>query len=90
MANTVSARKRVRQNNRRRMRNRWRMKTLRDAIKSFDDAVIHSETDKAKASYLLASKLLDKTASKGVIHKNNAARRKSRLNARLKKLVQAS
>ncbi|GAB4551435.1 MAG: 30S ribosomal protein S20 [Phycisphaerales bacterium] len=90
MANTVSARKRVRQNARRRMRNRWRMKTLRDAIKAFDDAVIHSEADKAKEHYVVASRLLDKTASKGVIHKNNAARRKSRLNARLKKLVQGS
>ena len=90
MANTVSARKRVRQNERRRMRNRWRMKTLRDAIKSFDDAVIHSETDKAKEMYTLSAKLLDKTASKGVIHKNTAARRKSRLTARLKKLVQGA
>ena len=90
MANTVSARKRVRQNNRRRMRNRWRMKTLRDAIKSFDAAVIHSEPDAAKERYVLVAKLLDKTASKGVIHKNTAARRKSRLNARLKKLVQSA
>lgn len=90
MANTVSSRKRVRQNNRRRMRNRWRIKAMRDAIKTFDDAVIHSETDKARESYQLASKLLDKSASKGVIHKNNAARRKSRLNMRLKKLVQGS
>ncbi len=89
MANTVSSRKRVRQNIRSRMRNRWRMKTLRDALKQFEDAVIHSETDKAKESYKLASKLLDKSASKGVIHKNNAARKKSRLNTRLKKLVQA-
>lgn len=89
MANTVSSRKRVRQNLRHRMLNRWRLKSLRAALKQFDDHIIHSETDKAKDSFRLASKLLDKTASKGVIHKNNAARRKSRLNARLKKLVAA-
>ena len=39
---------------------------------------------------MVVAKLLDKTASKGVIHKNTAARRKSRLNARLKKLVQSA
>ncbi len=89
MANSVSARKRVRQNIRARARNRWRMKTLRDAIKDFDDKVIHREVDGAKDAYRKAARLLDKTASKGVIHKNNAARRKSRLNARLHKLVTA-
>ena len=84
MAHSNSARKRVRQNETRAARNRWRMRTLRDALKELEDKLLHSGYDEAKAAYRKASQLLDKTAGKGVIHKNTAARKKSRLNARLK------
>jgi small subunit ribosomal protein S20 len=88
MAHSLSAKKRIRQNIKARARNRWRMKTLRDALKAFEDKIIHSQVAEAQEAYKKASQLLDKTASKGVIHKNKAARKKSRLNARLKALSQ--
>lgn len=77
MANTSSAQKRIRSNERKRVVNqRTRSKTrtvIRDAREALD-----SKTD-AKAAVLLAISELDKAAAKGVIHKRNAARRKGRL-----------
>lgn len=90
MAHTVSARKRIRQNLRHRARNRWRLKAMRDAIKDFNDKLTHGSIDEAKAAFLIAQKVLDRTAAKGVIHPNQAARRKSRLNAKLKAKALAS
>jgi len=89
MAHTVSARKRNRQNLRHRARNRWRLQTMRSAIKDFHDKLAHGSVDEAKSAFLNVQKVLDRTASKGVIHPNQAARRKSRLNARLKARVQS-
>ncbi len=87
MAHTVSARKRNRQNLRHRARNRWRLQAMRGAIKEFNDKLAHGSVDEAKAAFLAVQKVLDRTAAKGVIHPNQAARRKSRLNARLKARV---
>jgi len=84
MASTVSAKKRIRQNVKRRARNRWRLKTMRDAVKDYMDKVQHAGVDDAKASLQTACRLIDKTAGKGVIHKNTAARTKSRLVKRMK------
>jgi small subunit ribosomal protein S20 len=84
MAHTVSARKRIRQNIRHRARNRWRLKSMREAIKDFNDKLAHGSVDDAKAAFVNVQKVLDRTAARGVIHPNQAARRKSRLNARLK------
>lgn len=84
MAHSNSARKRVRQNVSHRARNRWRLKGMRTAIKEFHQKIAQGTADEAAAAYREASKIIDRTAQKGVIHKNQAARRKSRLNARLK------
>ena len=84
MAHSLSAKKRIRQNIKARARNRWRRRTMRTAIKDFHEKVLHASFDEAQAAFREACKVLDKTASKGVIHKNQAARRKSRLNMRLK------
>lgn len=84
MAHSVSARKRIRQNARRRARNRWRLRAMRVAIKDFHEQILHGSVDQARDSFRTTSRLIDKTAAKGVIHKNQAARRKSRLSARLK------
>ena len=84
MAHTVSARKRIRQNLRHRARNRWRLKAMRDAMKDFNDKLAHGSLEDAKAAFIAVQKVLDRTAAKGVIHPNQAARRKSRLNTRLK------
>lgn len=82
MASSLSSKKRIRQNIKARSRNRWRMRTLRDSLKAFDDRVMHGTVDEAQDALKAALQLLDKTASVGVIHKNNAARRKSRLTKR--------
>lgn len=84
MAHSKSAEKRIRQNAKRKARNRWRKQSMRDAIKDFRDKVLHASPDEAQESLRNASRLIDKTAAKGVIHKNTAARTKSRLSARLK------
>ena len=57
---------------------------MREAIKEFHEAILHGTAEQAKTLYLKVQQVLDRTAQKGIIHKNQAARRKSRLNARLK------
>jgi small subunit ribosomal protein S20 len=84
MASSLSSKKRIRQNLKRKARNRWRVRTMRGAIKDFLDKVTHGSATDAAASFRAASKIIDRTAQKGVIHKNQAARRKSRMSARLK------
>ena len=84
MAHSVTARKRVRQNESHRARNRWRKQSMRKAIKEFVGLVNEGKIDDAKAAYIRCQKIIDRTAEKGVIKKNHAARRKSRLNAMLK------
>lgn len=84
MAHTLSSKKRIRQNEKRRALNRWRLRTMRTAIKDFHQKLIHGTVDEAKAAFRACVRIIDRTAQKGVIHKNQAARRKSRLSARLK------
>lgn len=84
MAHSLSAKKRVRQNIKSRARNRWRLRTLRAILKDFDEKILHASVDDAKQAYIKCCSILDKTASNGVIHRNTAARRKSRLNNRLR------
>ena len=78
MANTKSARKALRVSERRRQRNR----PIRSATKTYvkrAESAIASSHENAEDALILAISSLDKAASKGVIHPNNAARRKSRL-----------
>lgn len=88
MANIKSAIKRNKQNEKRRVRNRvfrGRARTyVRKAITAIDD----KEYDSARTATAEAISALDKAKEKGVLHKNNAARRKSRLMRRLAKLEQ--
>ncbi len=83
MAHSLSAKKRIRQNAAHKARNRWRKTNLREAVKAFVEAVQHGTVDDAEGAYRTACSVIDKTASKGVIHRNTAARKKSRLSARL-------
>ena len=78
MANR-SAEKRERQNVKRRMHNRMIKSSVRTQIKKFDAAVQAKDKDAAKVAMDLSFKLLDSAASKGVLHKNTASRKKSRL-----------
>jgi small subunit ribosomal protein S20 len=84
MAHSLSAQKRVRQNLTSRARNRWRLRTMRDAVKAFRDKLVHGSVEEATTAMRACAKIVDKTAAKGVIHKNQAARRKSRMSAALK------
>ncbi|HAD07032.1 MAG TPA: 30S ribosomal protein S20 [Anaerolineaceae bacterium] len=83
MANIKSQIKRNKQNEKRRLRNRFFRGAARKAVSKARLAIESGETPEAREAVILAVKALDKAAEKGVIHKNNAARRKSRLMKRL-------
>ena len=83
MAHSSSAKKRIRQNEKRRLRNRWRKSAVKESIRAFDDAVAAGKTDEAATQLKEVYKRLDKTAAKGTIHKKTVARKKSRLAKRL-------
>ena len=84
MAHSVTAKKRIRQNLTHKSRNRWRLRTMREAIKSFETELSAGKPDAAREALRQACSVIDRTAQQGVIHKRQAARRKSRLTARLK------
>ena len=86
MANR-SAEKRERQNVKRKMHNRMIKSSVRTQIKKFDAAVQAKDKDAAKTAMDLSFKLLDSAASKGVLHKNTASRKKSRLYKAFAKLA---
>jgi small subunit ribosomal protein S20 len=79
VANTKSAIKRVRSNERKRQQNRVFRSRARTFIKRTRRLVAEGEIDQAQESAQLAVSSLDRAATKGVIHRNNASRRKARL-----------
>lgn len=90
MANTKSAIKRIKQNRKRRLRNRYFVGQARAFIKDARSAMDTGDLEEARAAAEKAVSALDKAAVKGILHKNNVARRKSRLMNRLAKLEQES
>lgn len=83
MPNIKSAIKRVKASEKRRQRNSSQKSALRTAVKAFESTVATNNVESAKEALILASKKLDKAASKGLIHKNAANRKKSRLAKKL-------
>ena len=83
MANIKSAIKRNKQNEKKRVLNRVYRGTARTFVAKARTAIDKKDVEAAKAATLEAMSALDKAAQKGVIHKNNAARRKSRLAKKL-------
>jgi small subunit ribosomal protein S20 len=79
VANIKSQEKRIRTNERARLRNQSVKSELRTAVRGFREAVDAGEKDKASELLAFATRKLDKAASKGVIHKNQAANKKSAL-----------
>ena len=79
MANTKSAIKRIRSSERKRQRNRMVRSAARTEVKRARNLMESGELEEAAESTQRALRLLDKAAAKGVIHKRNASRRKSRL-----------
>jgi len=84
--NIQSAKKRVRQTITRRARNMSQRSSMRTAVKSLEASLEAGDKDAATKAYKDAARALDKAVTKGLLHKNNAARKKSRLNARVKAL----
>jgi small subunit ribosomal protein S20 len=83
MANIKSQIKRNRQNEARRVRNKQVRSSLKTRVKRFEDALASGDSATAAAEYRETTQALDKAVSKGVIHKNKAANKKSRLARRL-------
>ena len=79
MANIKSAKKRILVNRTKYERNKAVKSEVKTAIKRVEDAVANKNADEAKVAFTAASKLIDSACSKGVYHKNNAARKVSRL-----------
>ena len=79
MPHTGSARKRLRQTEKRRKRNRAVIKAIKVQIRKFTDLVGKGSADQVQTEFKLTVKRLDKAAHKRVIHPNAAARKKSQL-----------
>ncbi len=90
MANIKSAQKRIRQNEKRRLRNASQKSALRTHVKKFEKLVEQKDLEGARKALSEATKRLDRAATKGVIHKNAAARKKSLLMKALHKLENTS
>ena len=86
MPNIKSAIKRVKTNEKRRALNASQRSALRSVVKNADVAIAGTDVEVAKSALIIASKKLDKAVTKGLIHKNAAARKKSRLAKRLNAL----
>ncbi|MGD8406694.1 MAG: 30S ribosomal protein S20 [Anaerolineales bacterium] len=86
MANIKSQIKRNKQNEKRRLRNRMYRGTTRAAVRDARSTLEDGNVEESRSAVMEAVSALDKAVAKGVIHKNNAARRKSRLMKRLASL----
>ena len=87
MANIASAKKRARQSEARRLHNASLRSRMRTAVKRVRKAIAEGNKEQAQQALRLATSVLDSTAGKGIVHKNMAARNKSRLAAAVKAMA---
>ncbi len=87
MANIKSQIKRNRQNEKRRLRNKSVKSALKTSVRKFNEAAATGDVEQATVLLREAARKLDKAASKGVIHKNQAANRRSAIAKRLSSLA---
>ena len=87
MANIQSAKKRIKVTEVKTLRNTMIKSALKTKIKKFETAVVTGNVEEAKVTYANVVKALDMAVTKGIIHINKAARRKSRLAAKLNALT---
>lgn len=87
MANTIQAKKRARQAEQRRAHNASLRSTVRTYIKKVVKAIEEKNVKEAETAYQTAVPIIDRMASKGIIHKNKAARHKSRLLGHIRELA---
>lgn len=90
MANSAQARKRAKQAEKNRMRNASQRSMMRTHVKKVLRALAANDVEGARSAYQTAVPIVDRMANKGLIHKNKAARYKSRLNARIRTLATAT
>ena len=76
MAHSLSAKKRIRQNEKRRARNRHRKSLVRDEVKTYNAAITSGDVTKAEAELKKVVTILDRTAARKTIHKNAASRKR--------------
>lgn len=86
MANTASARKRIRQTVRRTERNKARMSRMRTFIKKVEAAIAGGDKAVATEAFRTAQPEMQRASIKGVVHRNTVSRRLSRLSARIKSM----
>ncbi|MBR2484634.1 MAG: 30S ribosomal protein S20 [Oscillospiraceae bacterium] len=86
MPNIKSAKKRVLISEARNARNRAERSALRTAVKKFEAAAVEGNRTEADSAYKVAVKAVDKAVAKGILHKNNAAHKKSALTLKLNKI----
>jgi small subunit ribosomal protein S20 len=86
MANTASTLKRVRSNERKRVRNQKTRTKARSAVREAREALVAGNKETAVKATLAAVSEIDRAAQKGVVHKKNASRRKGRLMKQLAKI----
>ncbi|MEE8658896.1 30S ribosomal protein S20 [Acetobacteraceae bacterium EV16G] len=89
MANTASARKRIRQNERRRARNVARVSRVRTFVKKVETAILAGDKDAAREALRAAQPEMQRAVGKGVVSLNTVSRKLSRLSARIKALASA-
>lgn len=90
MPNTISAKKRLRQDEARRTQNRAAMSALRTQVRKVREAIKSGDLQASQVEFQTATKRLDQAGAKRLIHPNRAARVKSRLSAAIKKLKAAA
>jgi small subunit ribosomal protein S20 len=90
VANTASARKRIKQSERNWRRNRARKSTVKTETRKLLDLLQKGDVQAAQDSFTRVQKSLDQVAAKGTLHKNTVARRKSRLARRLNAALAAT
>lgn len=86
MPNIQSAEKRVRTTAKRSLRNASLRSALRTTLKKFESSLAQNDVEQARVALGIATRALDKAATKGVIHRNTASRKKSRLTRRFNSL----
>jgi small subunit ribosomal protein S20 len=86
LPNIKSAKKRVLISEARNARNRAERSALRTAVKKFEAAAVEGNRTEADSAYKVAVKAVDKAVAKGILHKNNAAHKKSALTLKLNKI----
>ncbi len=87
MANIKSSKKRIKVTLVKTLRNKMIKSSLKTTIKKFEAAVVGGNSEEAKVAFVNVTRAFDMAASKGVVHKNMASRKKSRLAAKLNALT---